>query len=149
MIKIARLKHFPYIASYHGPWLSLPPEILDSLFALNLQQNPNAINPDIFLNLAIIRNLVDEASELAIKAAPSVLQNTGISVTRQKRLLQLAVVKLAKAYAIDEIGTSVLVMQCTALDDIADKVLKKDPHNVDAKYVSFFHEKIPSRLFRD
>lgn len=33
----------------------------------------------------------------------------------------------------------------TGLDDIAQRVLKQDPSNLDAQYVHFFHEKIPSR----
>lgn len=35
-------------------------------------------------------------------------------------------------------------MQNTALDDIADRVLAKDPDNKNALYVSYFHEKIQS-----
>jgi hypothetical protein len=81
---------------------------------------------------------------LAIKSAPSVLANSSVSKQRQRRLCELAVAKLAKAYAIDEIATSVLQMQNTALDDIADRVLAKDSDNKNALYVSYFHEKIQS-----
>ncbi|KAK7695222.1 hypothetical protein QCA50_002412 [Cerrena zonata] len=39
-----------------------------------------------------------------------------------------------------------MVMQGgSVFDDIADRVLKVDPNDVDARYVQFFHEKIPSR----
>ena len=69
----------------------------------------------------------------------------------------------------DEVAASVMVMQRgTVFDDIAERVLKMgesvvsrlgfefpltksiflDPKNVDARYVHFFHEKIPSRYVR-
>lgn len=118
---------------------------------------------------------MDEASDLAVRAASglsaaalgalspltssggSLAQQLGMemndrgrggvmSATRQHRLRVMAVNKLADAYRIDEIAASVAVMQgATALDDIADKVLKHDPSNPEALYVHFFHEKIPSR----
>lgn len=37
------------------------------------------------------------------------------------------------------------MQSASSLEDVASLVLKRDPHNVDAKYVHFFHEKIPSR----
>lgn len=81
------------------------------------------------------------------------------------RLRVMAIQKLATAYKMDEIATSVLVMQGSALDDVAEKVLKtghlsrehshkasrllvkinSDPSNQDAQYVNFFHERIESR----
>jgi hypothetical protein len=65
---------------------------------------------------------------------------------RVHRLRALAVQKLAAAYKADEIASSVMVMQGgSVFDDIAERVLKHDPDDVDAKYVHFFHEKIPSR----
>ncbi|KAJ3342732.1 hypothetical protein HDU93_001304 [Gonapodya sp. JEL0774] len=70
-----------------------------------------------------------------------------ISHLRQHRLRELAVQKLAKAYRIDEVATSVLTMQsASALDDVGLKVLKKNPNSADAMFVHFFHEKIPSRM---
>lgn len=69
-----------------------------------------------------------------------------MSATRIHRLRALAVQKLAAAYAADEIASSVMVMQGgSVFDDIAGRVLKYDPNDADAKYVHFFHEKIPSR----
>lgn len=88
---------------------------------------------------------MDDASELVIKAAGGGSSNNplGISVTpggvgghhggggdrnrvsylRQHRLRELAVAKLARAYRIDEVATSVLTMQsASALDDVAAKV---------------------------
>jgi hypothetical protein len=92
-------------------------------------------------------------------------RGSGMSSTRTHRLRVLAVQKLASAYKADEIAASVMVMQgATALDDLAERVLKvgkciilflktlvcliavsTDPNDPDAKYVHFFHEKIPSR----
>lgn len=37
------------------------------------------------------------------------------------------------------------MQSASALEDVASLVLKRDPNNLDAKYVHFFHEKIPSR----
>jgi hypothetical protein len=83
---------------------------------------------------------------------------------RVHRLRALAVQRLAAAYKADEIAASVVVMQgASALDDIAERVLRVgeyqtfsqgfhvlryciDPKDPDARYVHFFHEKIPSRL---
>ncbi|PIL31231.1 hypothetical protein GSI_05929 [Ganoderma sinense ZZ0214-1] len=65
---------------------------------------------------------------------------------RVHRLRALAVQKLAAAYKADEIASSVMVMQGgSVFDDIAERVLRVDPGDVDARYVHFFHEKIPSR----
>lgn len=69
-----------------------------------------------------------------------------MSAMRIHRLRALAVQKLAQAYRMDEVASSVMVMQGgTVFDDLAQRVLKVDPSDVDAKYIHFFHEKIPSR----
>jgi hypothetical protein len=159
---------------------------------------PPPIDPGIFRNIAAIRRLIDEASELSVRAAsglsaaalgsmrtstnnawPSAQglgldgsnnigggRNVAMSAMRVHRLRALAVQKLAAAYKADEIASSVMVMQGgSVFDDIAEKVLKHgmsgafppircsahdatitDPHDADARYVHFFHEKIPSRL---
>jgi hypothetical protein len=95
-------------------------------------------------------------------------RNVAMSAMRVHRLRAMAVQKLAQAYKADEIASSVMVMQGgSVFDDVAEKVLKiggsfffsflfpfrygveetycVDPHDVDARYVHFFHEKIPSR----
>lgn len=52
-------------------------------------------------------------------------RNFQMSATRVHRLRLLAVQKLAEAYKIDEIASSVMIMQGgTVFDDIAEKVLK-------------------------
>ncbi|KAJ1536351.1 hypothetical protein HK096_011142 [Nowakowskiella sp. JEL0078] len=151
-IMICRNKHYPYIASYHGPWLTLPPELLQSLSILNTDTKagppPPPIDPVLFSKLITIRKLVDDASDLVMKSsAVSGAKSSRVSHVRQQRLRELAVSKLAKAYRIDEIATSVLTMQsASTLDDLAPKVLKKSPDNMEAIYVHFFHEKIPSRM---
>ncbi|CAL1694850.1 unnamed protein product [Somion occarium] len=240
---ISRNKHWRYISSYHGPWLQLPLELLESLLILNLdpatltisdtrvsaanssfrdppqahrsrgfasvsdhsspdsprsmftslppppplptpkpgKATPPPIDPGVFRSVTYIRRLIDEASELSVRAssglsaaalgslrggssfsrdpwgAAHVLGINGMndgnggrqismSPTRIHKLRVLAVQKLAAAYKADEIASSVMVMQGgSVFDDIADRVLKVDPNDVDAKYVQFFHEKIPSR----
>ncbi|KAF8580122.1 hypothetical protein K439DRAFT_1648271 [Ramaria rubella] len=248
---ISRNKHWRYISSYHGPWLQLPLELLESLLILNMDPNtfaipdhrvspllslpsspslssissgkqrgvpsldlspppsppfggalpptlppipddsgkptPPPIDPGVFRSVTTIRRLIDEASDFAVRAAsglssaalggirsPSASSNYGMNATpwataqslginpmgdqvgngrntamsamRVHRLRALAVQRLAAAYKADEIAASVMVMQgASALDDIAERVLKVEPNDPDARYVHFFHEKIPSR----
>jgi hypothetical protein len=60
---------------------------------------------------------------------------------------ELATAKLSQAYHLDEIAASVATMQsASTLEDVAQFVLQRSPNDVDAKYVHFFHEKIPSRM---
>lgn len=137
----------------------------------------------VFRGVSEIRKLVDDASDLAVRAASGLSaaalgalniangmgsslggnnnsgmdqsggggngpggRNAAMSPLRQHKLRSLAVSKLAEAYRIDEIAASVAVMQgSTGLDDLALKVLKYEPDSLDARYVHFFHEKIPSR----
>ncbi|SCV71145.1 BQ2448_2733 [Microbotryum intermedium] len=225
VLKISRNKHMKYISSYHGPWLQLPHEVLDTLLTVNCDPSalptvrglveppsstptmdrarfhavaagpherrspspsplpqmtrggdkdaggshlPSPIDPAVFRGVSQIRKLVDDASDLAVRAAvgmaPAALGSGGgapplsagpeggrnivMSPVRQHRLRALAVSKLAEAYRIDEIAASVAVMQsATGLDDLAQRVLKQEPSHLDALYVHFHHEKIPSRTF--
>ncbi|KAK0474569.1 hypothetical protein IW261DRAFT_1341517 [Armillaria novae-zelandiae] len=237
---ISRNKHWRYISSYHGPWLQLPVDLLESFSLLNLDpaklsageakipfkppfpnsanstnQNrdrsfqdvlppdsvrslvlpplvpppqpgkatPPPIDPGVFRSVTSIRRLIDEAAELSVRASCGLsavelasmrggslglggspwaiaqavginllgnISGTGRNITmsplRIHRLRALAVQKLALAYKADEIASSVMVMQGgSVFDDIAERVLKFDPNDLDAKYVHFFHEKIPSR----
>ncbi|EIW87174.1 hypothetical protein CONPUDRAFT_134458 [Coniophora puteana RWD-64-598 SS2] len=295
---ISRNKHWRYISSYHGPWLQLPLELLESLLVLNLdpatlaspdtslpalpppqspysnfgsqysrtprlrerdrafprlaeytppdsprstfsgggvgygggyggggstpyahthgiplspsappfpapppgKATPPPIDPGVFRNVTAIRRLIDEASELSVRASSGLSaaalgsmragggyggggiggggmgmgggggsawaaqalgldgsgmvnnggRNVAMSAMRVHRLRALAVQKLAAAYKADEIASSVMVMQGgSVFDDIAERVLKHDPHDIDARYVHFFHEKIPSRQLAD
>ncbi|KAG7451836.1 uncharacterized protein BT62DRAFT_940797 [Guyanagaster necrorhizus] len=242
---ISRNKHWRYISSYHGPWLQLPIELLESLLVLNLdpatlsatepripsipptpnsntnrirdrsfrdlndfsppdspraslaslplpppipppqpgKATPPPIDPGVFRNVTSIRRLIDEAAELSVRASSGLSaaelgsmrggsvglggspwaaaqtlginplgnvggtgRNVAMSAMRIHRLRALAVQKLAQAYKADEIASSVMVMQGgSVFDDVAERVLKVDPNDADAKYVHFFHEKIPSR----
>ncbi|KAI0327648.1 hypothetical protein GY45DRAFT_1327293 [Cubamyces sp. BRFM 1775] len=242
---ISRNKHWRYISSYHGPWLQLPLELLESLLLLNLdpatlhaadtrlpslpptnisvppqrqrdrgfaglgdysppdsprttftalppppspfppprpgKATPPPIDPGVFRSVTHIRRLIDEAAELSVRASSGLSaaalgsmrggpgmngsawataqslglnplgdggngRNVAMSAMRVHRLRALAVQKLAAAYKADEIASSVMVMQGgSVFDDIAERVLKVDPNDVDARYVHFFHERIPSR----
>ncbi|KIP04167.1 hypothetical protein PHLGIDRAFT_129700 [Phlebiopsis gigantea 11061_1 CR5-6] len=242
---ISRNKHWRYISSYHGPWLQLPVELLESLLVINLdpatlqtttetrlpalpppstsspshhtrriqgfaslgdhsppdsprntfaqlppppplptpkpgKATPPPIDPGVFRSVTHIRRLIDEASELSVRASSGLSaaalgsmnrgtgynqsqwglahslglagvgenngRNVAMSAMRIHRLRALAVQKLAAAYKADEIASSVMVMQGgSVFDDIAERVLKFDPNDIDARYVHFFHERIPSR----
>ena len=122
-----------------------------------------------------MRQLVDDATNLAVRAASGVTsssltnaQNAGngllgnsgaalglgiggggnakLSRERKHRMREQATQKLSKAYHLDEIACSVATMQsASTLEDVAHLVLQRSPLDSDAKYVHFFHEKIPSR----
>lgn len=72
--------------------------------------------------------------------------NAKLSRERKHRMREQATQKLSKAYHLDEIACSVATMQsASTLEDVAHLVLQRNPLDADAKYVHFFHEKIPSR----
>jgi len=72
--------------------------------------------------------------------------NAKLSRERKHRMREQATQKLSKAYHLDEIASSVATMQsASTLEDVAHLVLQRNPNDADAKYVHFFHEKIPSR----
>lgn len=127
--------------------------------------------------LAKVRRLVDDATDLAVRASNGTTSSLSNSLTvgkgfygcagaavlglgsagagsnaklsreRRHRMRELATQKLSYAYHLDEIATSVATMQsASSLEDVAKLVLQRSTNNPDAKYVHFFHEKIPSRL---
>ena len=190
------------LSALSGPFLPLPD--------LSGRPTPPPIDPGVFTSVTNIRRLIDEASDLAVRAASGLSaaalgslrapgagsafglgmnggswaaaqsfginpagdpggsgRNTAMSAMRVHRLRAMAVQRLAAAYRADEIAASVMVMQgASALDDIAERVLRvgacravpsvrcagaestcarAEPSDADARYVHFFHEKIPSR----
>ncbi|KAM7207208.1 putative histidine kinase [Naviculisporaceae sp. PSN 640] len=171
---ICRNKHWRFISSFHGPWLQLPPEILETLANMNYNTpRPRPIDPAVFFDIVKIRRLVDEATNLAVRAASGVASigqtnasnapahhaaylglglgygsggQTKLSRERKQKMRESATQKLAKAYQLDEIACSVATMQsASALEEVAAHVLQRNPQDLDALYVHFFHEKIPSR----
>lgn len=170
-------RHWRYISSFHGPWLQLPPEVLESLAHSNyFSPRPHPIDPAVFYDLVKIRRAVDEATNLAVRATSGLTSsalssslNAGngmlggaaalgigygggggsakLSRERKHRMRELATQKLSQAYHLDEIAASVATMQSTStLEDVAQLVLQRSATDIDAKYVHFFHEKIPSRM---
>lgn len=70
-----------------------------------------------------------------------------LSRERKHRMRELATQKLSQAYYLDEIAASVATMQgASSLEEVAKFVLQRQADDCDAKYVHFFHEKIPSRM---
>jgi hypothetical protein len=70
-----------------------------------------------------------------------------LSRERKHRMRELATQKLSQAYHLDEIAASVATMQsASTLEDLAQLVLQRSPIDFEARYVHFFHEKIPSRM---
>jgi hypothetical protein len=73
--------------------------------------------------------------------------NSRLSKERKHRMRELATQKLSRAYHLDEIAASVATMQsASTLEEVAKLVLQRSSNDSDAKYVHFFHEKIPSRM---
>ncbi|KAI1504601.1 hypothetical protein F5X99DRAFT_371479 [Biscogniauxia marginata] len=170
---ICRNKHWRYISSFHGPWLQLPLEVLETLANANYYMPlPRPVDPAVFYDLVKIRQLVDGATDLAVRAANGITSsalstslaggaahhmqalglgfgNTGgakLSPERRFRMREQATQKLSRAYHLDEIASSVATMQSTStLENVAGLVLQRAPNDPDANYVHFFHEKIPSR----
>ncbi|KAI1102792.1 hypothetical protein F4804DRAFT_311948 [Jackrogersella minutella] len=170
---ICRNKHWRYISSFHGPWLQLPLEVLVTLANANYYMPlPRPVDPAVFYDLVKIRQLVDGATDLAVRAANGVASsalsnslaggaahhmqalglgfgnNAGakLSPERRFRMREQATQKLSRAYHLDEIASSVATMQSTStLENVAGLVLQRAPNDPDANYVHFFHEKIPSR----
>jgi hypothetical protein len=63
-------------------------------------------------------------------------RNPGMSANRVHRLRAIAVQKLAQAYKMDEIASSVMVMQGgSVFDDVAERVLKHGELNCNASVV--------------
>lgn len=173
----ASRRHWRYISSFHGPWLQLPPEVLESLAYSNFYSpRPQPIDPAVFFDLVKIRRLVEDATNLAVRAANGTTSsslsnsinasngllsggsaaalglglggggNAKLSKERKHRMREHATQKLSHAYHLDEIAASVATMQsASALEDVAKFVLQRNENDADAKYVHFFHEKIPSR----
>lgn len=156
-------RHWRYISSFHGPWLQLPPEILDSLAHQNFTMPaPRLVDPAVFYDVVKIRKAVDEAAQDSVRASTGISNTnmTGrmdyfgagggpasqLSKERIFKIRQKATKLLSKAYTLDEVAASVATMQATStIEDVGQHVLKRDPSNLEAKYVHFFHEKIPSR----
>ena len=141
---------------------------------------PRPIHPDIFFDVLKLRRLIEDATDLAVRAAngttsaalgTSISANhspfggtaaalglgsgtqyghTKLSRERRHRMRELATQKLSQAYQYDEIAASVAMMQgASSLEDVAKTVLQRSPGDSDARYVHFFHEKIPSRMMAE
>lgn len=149
--------------------------MLESLaFSNYASPRPRPIDPAILFDLVKIRRLVEDATDLSVRATNGTTlsslnnsSNNGIfrggglatlgfglgsngnaklSRERRHRMRELATQKLSRAYQLDEIAASVATMQSSSsLEEVARLVLLRSPTDSDAKYVHFFHEKIPSR----
>lgn len=151
--------------------------MLESLADSNYASpRPRPIDPAVFFDLVKIRRLVEDATDLSVRATngttlsslnnssnasngifggggPATLGfglgkngNAKLSRERRHRMRELATQKLSRAYQLDEIAASVATMQSSSsLEEVAKLVLQRNPTDSDAKYVHFFHEKIPSR----
>lgn len=151
----------------------MPYEILETIANINYNTPlPRPLDAASFFDLVKVRRLVDEATNLSVRAASDIASPTLTSVNggfpgissmmsqgmgasghggklsreRKFKMREQASQKLARAYRLDEIVCSVATMQgASPLEDVGSLVLQRNPKDPDAKYVHFFHEKIPSR----
>ncbi|KAH7163119.1 hypothetical protein B0J13DRAFT_634323 [Dactylonectria estremocensis] len=164
-IAICRNKHWRFISSFIGPWIQMPIEILETVANINYNHpRPRPNDPALLFDLVKIRRLIDEATNLAVRAAGDIASpiltsvNGGLPVAgtgghggklsreRRFRMREQASQKLGRAYRLDEIACSVATMQgASPLEEVGGLVLHRNPDDPDAKYVHFFHEKIPTR----
>lgn len=153
--------------------------MLESLASNNYAStHPLPIDPAVFFDIVKVRRLVENATDLAVRAANGTTSsslsnslnagngiyggagravlglgvarggsNSKLSRERTFRMRELATQKLSRAYHLDEIAASVATMQsASSLEEVAKFVLQRSMNDSDAKYVHFFHEKIPSRM---
>ncbi|CAK7201796.1 hypothetical protein SEUCBS139899_004511 [Sporothrix eucalyptigena] len=160
-LKITRHKYWRYANEYSGAWLTMTTAVTKALTWTNYNKSvPRYLDNGFCFDLMHIRDMVDLAIRLSVGATlgqtpsspGSAQSNDGrgpqMSAMRRHRLRVEAVNNLAEAYSIDEIATSLLVMQNAAsLEDLPRLVLERAPDNRSAKYVDFFHKKIPSQKF--
>ncbi|KAK8925355.1 hypothetical protein H634G_05935 [Metarhizium anisopliae BRIP 53293] len=162
---ISRHKHWRHISAFHGPWLQLPIKILEMIAHTNYNApRPRLVDPAVVFDVLKIRKAVDEATNFAVVAASDLAPSTFVYVNggaqkfdpfshgaklsgeRKLRIRALACQKLAHAYRLDEIACSVATMQgASALEEVGGLVLQRNRDDLNAKYVHFFHEKIPSK----
>lgn len=153
----------------------MPIEILETMASINYNTpRPHPIDPAVFYDVIKIRKLVEDATDLAVRAASDFSSqgapggyggggsNLGLggpgsgphgsrlSRERKYRMNLHACQKLSRAYRLDEIACSVATMQgASTLDAIGTTILARNKQEMDGKYVHFFHEKIPSRQLAD
>lgn len=151
----------------------MPYEILETIANINYNTPlPRPLDAASFFDLVKVRRSVDEATNLAVRAASDIASPTLTNVNggfpsissmishgmgapghggrlsreRKFKMREQASQKLARAYRLDEIVCSVATMQgASPLEEVGNLVLQRNPKDPDAKYVHFFHEKIPSR----
>lgn len=153
------LRHWRYISDYSGPWLTFTPTVTKTLTWTNYTKSlPRFVDNGMCFDLIRIREMVDKAIHLSIGATMGVMpsgpgsaqtsdgRSPQMSAVRRHRLRVEAVHHLAQAYALDDIATSLFVIQsASALEDLPRLVLERAPDNRNAQYVHFFHEKIPNQ----
>jgi hypothetical protein len=140
-------RHWRYISCYHGPWLTFEPRNIENGAHANLSGPvPPPLHPGTWFDLVKIRKLVADAVTLTVKAGGEAKHSVQYYLKRNACRL------LAQAYRIDEIAASVVIMQQTSsLGAVGAFILREkrmmmDMKDwVDAQYLNFFEEKIPSR----
>ncbi|UNI14937.1 hypothetical protein JDV02_001514 [Purpureocillium takamizusanense] len=170
-----RNKSWRNFSAYYGSWTAVSVDVLEVAALVNYNTpRPRPLDPAMLFDLVKIRRSVEEATDLAVRAASDTASSTlssvnsvsglrsmsslrsaappkpghGMRMSRERRLRmrELAVQKLARAYRLDDIAACIVTMQgTTSLDDLAGLVLQDNPRNSDAKFVHFFHDKIISR----
>ncbi|KAM3514389.1 hypothetical protein MY11210_001943 [Beauveria gryllotalpidicola] len=143
---LSRQKHWPFAPSFVGEWVNVPLDHLKAICEATYNMPPPCpIDPAIMFDLLRIRRLVDDAADGArqeqeSRSSPFSRETLGSGI--RARFREQACRKLSEAYRIDETICSVAMMYASNLEELSAQVVKKNPANVDAKYVHVFYEKI-------
>ncbi|CAG9938013.1 unnamed protein product [Clonostachys rosea f. rosea IK726] len=147
---ICRNKHWRYISAFHGPWLQMPVEILETIANINYNTpRPRPIDPASFFDLVKVRRLVDEATNLAVRAASDIasptLTNVNGGIPDISSLHSLGIGGTGHGAKLSRERNVATMQGASPLEEVGSSVLQRNQKDPDAKYVHFFHEKIPSR----
>ncbi|OBT55510.1 hypothetical protein VE04_04116 [Pseudogymnoascus sp. 24MN13] len=151
-------KYWPNINSYHGPWLHIPIEELEVLAKSNWAlPRPRIIDPAVFFDLLKIRQLTDEACDLAVRATAGIATSAlskpftiarsmrgsrvealglgsfgpgveaQLSPERKFRMREKATQKLSEAYRLDDTASCIVTMRGPSVLGMVAKQVVETP----------------------
>lgn len=136
------------MTGYNGAWLHMSMKTLEALCTVNYNTPPpHPVDTSAMLDLLKIRRLFEEAGALAAKISVEDRPSVGTSRASPRRnqiIREKACHALGEAYRLDDVITSVLV-RTFKLDwvlELAATVLRRNPDNLDAKYIHYFQEEL-------
>ena len=184
-------RHWRYISMFHGPWLQVPVEQLAHVVRANLQHpRPHPYDPAVLQDALRVRRAVDDATDLAVRAASGLVSapfssRRRAAPGRARRAPAEAGARAAGTARATRSGSAGAAAAARPRGSAASAssacatwrpsgwrrrtaatrsppawprcsrrrasttwplhVLRRNAQDLDALYVHFFHEKIPSR----